>query len=105
MVGEGKVVTKKSVSLSHQTIARRVSNLTCITKSKEYNRKLHTFSLVPDESLNISDTKQLLVFIRTVDDHFTKMCYFNKGPIFLIFILPTSQFFVTIGDLKNVRCN
>ena len=88
MFGEDKVARKfETVSLSHQTIARRVSDL-----GKHESLKLKSivenctyFSLALDESTNISDTSELLIFIRTVDVNFTvqeelvKVCSLNEG--------------------------
>ena len=85
--GEDRVARKfETVSLSHQTIARRISDL-----GKHISSKLKTivencmyFSLALDETTDISDTSELLVFIRTVDKNFTvqeelvKVCSLNK---------------------------
>ena len=88
MFEEDKVARKfETVSLSHQTIARRVSDL-----GKQVSLKLKNivencvyFSLALDESTDISDTSELLIFIRTVDVNFTvqeelvKVCSLNEG--------------------------
>ena len=62
----------QKVSLSHQTVARRVKDL-----SNNVKLQLHTkvknckyFSLALDESTDVSDISQLLVCIRTVDENF-----------------------------------
>ena len=88
--GEDKVARKfETVSLSHQTIARRVSDL-----GKRVSSKLKSivgnciyFSLALDESTYICDTSELLihVFIRTVDENFIVkeeliiVCSLNEG--------------------------
>ena len=88
--GEDKVARKfETVSLSHQTIARRVSDL-----GKRVSSKLKSIvgnciycSLALDESTYICDTSELLihVFIRTVDENFIVkeeliiVCSLNEG--------------------------
>ena len=60
------------MSLSHQTVARRVKDLSDNVKlqlqTKDKNCKY--FSLALDESADVSDISQLLVCIRTVDENF-----------------------------------
>ena len=86
--GEDKAARKfETVSLSHQTIARRVHDLGehVSIKLKSVIESCIYFSLALDESTDISDTSQLLIFVRTVDDNFTvqeelvKMCSLNEG--------------------------
>ncbi|KAM8939201.1 general transcription factor II-I repeat domain-containing protein 2B-like [Pelodytes ibericus] len=62
----------ESVSLSHQTVARRISVM-----DQYVNRKVHKvikncsyFSVALDENTDITGTSQLIIFIRTVDDNF-----------------------------------
>ena len=85
--GEDKVARKfETVSLSHETIARRVSDLGkhVSSKLKSIVENCLYFSLALDESTNISDTSELLKFIRTADENFTvqeelvKVCFLNK---------------------------
>ena len=87
-MGKGKVARKfETVSLSHQTIARRVSDLDKHTSSKLKSivQNCIYFSLALDESTDISDTSELHIFIRIVDENFTvqeelvKVCYLNEG--------------------------
>ena len=86
--GEDKAARKfETVSLSHQTIARRVHDLGehVSIKLKSVIESCIYFSLALDKSTDISDTSQLLIFVRTVDDNFTvqeelvKMCSLNEG--------------------------
>ena len=86
--GEDKVARKfKTVSLSHQTIARRISDLGkhVSSKLKSIVESCIYFSLALDESKDVSATSELLIFIRTVDVNFTvqeelvKMCSLNEG--------------------------
>ena len=62
----------QKVSLSHQTVARRVkdlsNNLKLQLRTNVKNCKY--FSLALDESTDVSDISQLLVGIRTVDENF-----------------------------------
>ena len=63
----------EKVSLSHQTVARSVKdlseNVTIKLKSNVQNCKY--FSLAVDEIIDISGISQILVFIRTVDENCT----------------------------------
>lgn len=71
--GEEKVAKKfESVSLSHQTVARRVADLNehVSVKLKNIMKDCKYYSLAIDESTDISDTSQLLIFTRTVDKDF-----------------------------------
>ena len=71
--GEEKVTRKcESVSLSHQTVARRVTDLNehVSLKLKDIMKHCKYFSLALHESTDISDTSQLLIFTRTVDQDF-----------------------------------
>lgn len=63
----------QSVSLSHQTVSRRVDEI-----SIHVTNKLETiinnccyFSIALDESTDISDTSQMLIFIRTVNENYS----------------------------------
>ena len=87
MFGEGKVSRKfETVSLSHQTIARRVSDLGKHVSSKQKSvvENCIYFSLALDESTDISDTSELLIFMRNIDENFTeqeelvKVCSLNE---------------------------
>ena len=86
--GQDKVARKfETVSLSHQTIARRVSDLgkPVSSKLKSIVENCIYFSLALDENTNISDTSELHIFIRTIDENFTvqeelvKVCSLNEG--------------------------
>ena len=71
--GEEKIAEKfKTVSLSHQTIARRVAELsqhvTCKLKSAMKNCSY--FSVALDESVDVNDISQLMIFARMVDENF-----------------------------------
>ena len=67
-----KVDLFKTISLSANTVARRVedigSNLMSQLKSK--SKEFEYFSIALDESTDINDTSQLLIFIRGVDSNF-----------------------------------
>ena len=85
--GEDRVARKfETVSLSHQTIARRISDLGkhISSKLKSIVENCMYFSLALDESTDINDTSELLIFIRTVDENFTvqeelvKVCSSNE---------------------------
>ncbi|XP_042198919.1 general transcription factor II-I repeat domain-containing protein 2A-like [Callorhinchus milii] len=63
----------ESVSLSHQIVARRISDM-----NVQVNAKLRTivqtckyFSLAVAESTDFTDVSQLLIFIRTIDEDFS----------------------------------
>ena len=82
-----KVARKfETISLSHQTIARRVSDLCkhVLFKLRSIVENCLYFSLALHESTDISDTSELLIFIRTVDENFTvqeelvKVCFLNE---------------------------
>jgi hypothetical protein len=71
--GEEKVARKfESVSLSHQTVSRIVSELNehISLKLKDIMKNCKYFSLALDESTDISDVSQLLVFTCTVGEDF-----------------------------------
>ena len=85
--GEDKVARKfETVSLTHQTIARRISDLGkhVSSKLKSIVENCVYFSLALHESTDISNTSELLIFIRPVDKIFTvqeelvKMCSLNE---------------------------
>ena len=72
--GEDRVAKKfGTVSLSHQTIARRISDLGkhISSKLKSLVENCMYFSLALVESTDISDTSELLIFICTADKNFT----------------------------------
>ena len=62
----------QKVSLSHQTVARRVEDLSDNVKLPLQTnvKNCKYFSLALDESTDVSDISQLLVCIRTVDENF-----------------------------------
>ena len=71
--GEEKIAEKfKTVSLSHQTMARSVAdlsqNVTSILKSAMKNCTY--FSVALDESVDVTDVSQLMIFARLVDESF-----------------------------------
>ncbi|XP_067209977.1 protein FAM200A-like [Linepithema humile] len=63
----------KSVRLSRQSVSRRVSVLSSNNKEKLriMINNCRYFSLCLDESTDISDISQLLIYVRTVQDDFT----------------------------------
>uniref|UniRef100_H2ZWP1 HAT C-terminal dimerisation domain-containing protein n=1 Tax=Latimeria chalumnae TaxID=7897 RepID=H2ZWP1_LATCH len=73
---DGTIVKKmnfETVSLSHQTVARRIANMDDHVSTKLYDvvQKCRYFSLSLDESTDHSDVSQLLIFIRTIQDDFS----------------------------------
>ena len=84
---EDKVARKfETASLSHQTIARWVSDLGkhVSSKLKSIVENCLYFSLALDESTVISDTSEFLILTRFVDENFTvqelvKVCSLNEG--------------------------
>lgn len=61
-----------NVSLSASTITRRVEDLgqNLFSQLKEKARSFTTFSLALDESNDVADTAQLLIFIRGINENF-----------------------------------
>jgi len=71
--GEEKIAKQfETVSLSHQTVARRVSVIDTYLQEKleEVVKVCSYFSITLDESTDISHTSQLLIFIRMIDNDF-----------------------------------
>ncbi|GFR25913.1 general transcription factor II-I repeat domain-containing protein 2 [Trichonephila clavata] len=64
-----KVNLLKTVSMSANTVARRVENIAENISSQLFDKNGHVewFSLALDESTDVSDTAQVLVYIRGVD--------------------------------------
>ena len=62
----------KTVSFSNQAVARRVANSSqhVPRKLKTHIGKCSNFSLALDESINVTDISQLLIFARLVDENF-----------------------------------
>uniref|UniRef100_A0A8C5R3N4 SPIN-DOC-like zinc-finger domain-containing protein n=1 Tax=Leptobrachium leishanense TaxID=445787 RepID=A0A8C5R3N4_9ANUR len=62
----------ESVSLSHQTVARRISVMDQYVNRKVQNviKNCAYFSVALDENTDITGISQLIIFIRTVDDQF-----------------------------------
>ena len=60
------------ISLSHQTIARRIVDLSCSIENKLILRasNFRFYSLALDESTDSTDTAQVAIFIRGIDDDF-----------------------------------
>ena len=70
---EKKVAEKfKTVSLSHQTVARRVADLSqhVSCKLKAPISKCSYFSVALDKSSDVIDISQLMVFARLMDENF-----------------------------------
>lgn len=71
--GEEKAAKSfETVSLSHQTVARRI-----IDMNEHVSKKLASivdnckyFSLALDESTDVTDVSQLMIFVKTIDDSF-----------------------------------
>ena len=78
---EDKVTRKlETASLSHQTIARRVSDLGKYVPSNLKSRVencMH-FSLALDESTDISDTSELLISYALLRKELVKVCSLNE---------------------------
>lgn len=64
-----KVNLLKTVSMSANTVARRVENIAENISSQLFDKNGHVewFSLALDESTDVSDTAQVLIYIRGVD--------------------------------------
>lgn len=64
-----KVNLLKTVSMSANTVARRVENIAENISSQVFDKNGHVewFSLALDESTDVSDTAQVLIYIRGVD--------------------------------------
>ncbi|KAI6656044.1 General transcription factor II-I repeat domain-containing protein 2-like [Oopsacas minuta] len=60
------------ISLSHQTIARRIVDLSCSIENTLILRasNFRFYSLALDESTDATDTAQVAIFIRGIDDDF-----------------------------------
>ena len=67
-----KVNLFKMISLGSNTVARRIEDLggDIIQQIKEKTKSFCWYSLALDESTDVCDTSQLLVFIRGVDSEF-----------------------------------
>ena len=63
----------ETVPLSHQTVARRVMKLSehVSAKTKDIVQQCKNHSLALDESTDVCEVSQLLIFIRTIDEEFT----------------------------------
>ncbi|XP_031746573.1 general transcription factor II-I repeat domain-containing protein 2B-like [Xenopus tropicalis] len=64
--------TVESISLSHQTVARHICTINQHLTDKLQNilRSAPYFSIALDESTDITDTCQLVIFVRSVDQEF-----------------------------------
>ena len=62
----------KMESLSHQTMARRVADLSqhVTSKLKSAIKNCSYFSVALDESVDVTDVSQLMIFARLVDESF-----------------------------------
>ncbi|XP_076820963.1 general transcription factor II-I repeat domain-containing protein 2-like [Clavelina lepadiformis] len=62
----------RSVSLSRTTVQRRVEDIAAnlTNQLQQKVNEFHSYSLAVDESTDCTDTAQLLVFIRGIDDNF-----------------------------------
>lgn len=71
---ETKIAEKfETVSVSHQTIARRVDHINQYVSKKLHDtvKECKYFSLCLDESTDLSDISQLVIFIRTIQNDFS----------------------------------
>ena len=111
--GEDKVARKfETVLLSHQTTARRISDLGkhVPLKLKSIVENCLYFSLTLDESTDISDSSELLIFIRTVDENFTvqeevlKVCSLNEGTKSSNIYAALDSVIHDYGGYKNCLC-
>ncbi|KAG5865525.1 hypothetical protein JTB14_035896 [Gonioctena quinquepunctata] len=71
---ETKIAQKlETVSVSHQTIARQVDHINQYVSKKLHDtvEKFEYFSLCLDESTDLSDNSQLVIFIRTIQNDFS----------------------------------
>ena len=72
--GEDKTAKSfETVSLSHQTVARRIIDMNehVSTKLASIVGNCKYFSLAIDESTDVTDISQLMIFVKTIDDSFT----------------------------------
>ncbi len=62
----------ESVSLSRRTVTRRISDIQCQIQErlKHTINNCRYFSLALDESTDVSDVSQLLIFARTITENF-----------------------------------
>lgn len=67
-----KVNLFKTISLGSNTVARRIEDLggDIIRQIKEKTKRFCSYSLALDESTDVCDTFQLLVFLRVVNSEF-----------------------------------
>ena len=71
--GEEKIAKQfERVSISHETIARLIENIDnfLVDKISDIIKNSTYFSIALDESTDISNTSQLLIFIRALDQDF-----------------------------------
>ncbi|CAM4460274.1 unnamed protein product [Caretta caretta] len=70
-----KVDLFKTISLSANTVGRRIEDIgsNIIFQMNEKAKKFEWFSLALDESTDVSDTSQLLLFIHGVGSNFEVM--------------------------------
>ena len=82
------------VSLSHQTVARRIMNMDTflVEKLADIVKNCKYFSIALDESTDISHTSQILIFVRTVDVDFN------------VSLHSTTKGIDIYEELKNVVC-
>ena len=102
----------ETASLSHQTIARRISDLGkhISSKLKSIVENCMNFLMALDESTDISDTSELLIFIRTVCKNFTvqeevvKVCSLNKDTTGLNIYAALESVIHNYGAYKKCSC-
>jgi len=67
-----KVSDCKEISLSRQTVTRRITDIgnDVFNQLQHEVKRFRYFSLAMDESNDVTDTAQLLIFVRGIDDNF-----------------------------------
>lgn len=101
--GDDKMAKQfESISLSHQTVARRILNMDTflVEKLADIVKNCIYFSIALDESTDISHTSQMLIFVRTVDVDFNV----SEELLKLASLHSTTKGVDIYEELKNVVC-
>ena len=93
----------ETVPLSDQTVARKVMKLSehVSAKTKDIVQQCQYYSLALDESTDVCEVSQLLIFIRTIDEELQLMkSYFRQ---FHFMVQQMVQTFITVLCLWSMR--